>query len=131
MIKEGNDPERICKFLGKCATMNPKQPEITECEVCTAVVDLIKIEIEFSNGTIEVIIKAVEALCAILGDVPVYEEVSVLNTIFYSIFGYFIPLVEDSLHSLFALLNVRTWNLSPFFSSHFPNILISVILSFI
>lgn len=74
MIEEGKDPQTICKFLRKCTARKVERPDITECQVCTAVVDLIKFELSVSNATIDVIIKAVEALCAILGDVPVYEE---------------------------------------------------------
>lgn len=75
MIKEGKDPQTICKFLGKCRTMKPEQLDAsTECEVCTAVVDLIKFDLMISNITVQVIIKAVQVLCALIGDVPVYEE---------------------------------------------------------
>ena len=75
MIRDGHDPQSICKTLLKCTTEQLGSPSITKCEVCTAVVDLIKFELTISNATVQVIIKAVEALCAILGDVPVYQEV--------------------------------------------------------
>ncbi len=78
MILDGKDPQSICKALSKCSTEQLGVPRITECQVCTAVVDLIKFELTISNATVQVIIKAVEALCAILGDVPVYEEVRTL-----------------------------------------------------
>ena len=75
MIRNGNDPQSICKAMSKCSTDQLGLPRITECQVCTAVVDLIKFELTISNATVQFIIKAVEELCAILGDVPVYEEV--------------------------------------------------------
>ncbi|XP_028392521.1 prosaposin-like [Dendronephthya gigantea] len=74
MIKNGDDPKNICKSLLKCSIENLNLPRITECEVCTAVVDLIKFELTVSNATLQLIIIAVEDLCAILGDVPVYQE---------------------------------------------------------
>ena len=56
--------------------MKPEQLDAsTECEVCTVVVDLIKFDLMISNITVQVIIKAVQVLCALIGDVPVYEEV--------------------------------------------------------
>lgn len=75
MIRNGKHPQSICKSMSKCSSEQLVLPRITECEVCTAVVDLIKFELTISNATVQVIIKAVEALCAILGDVPVYQEV--------------------------------------------------------
>ena len=75
MIRNGRYPQSICKIVSKCSSEQLALPRITACEVCTAVVDLIKAELKISNVTVQVIIQAVEALCAILGVEPVYEEV--------------------------------------------------------
>lgn len=82
MIRNGMDSQSICQLLSKCSMEQPELPRITGCNVCMAVVDLIKLEITLSNTTIQIIMKAVEELCAILGDVPVYEECKlILNQI--------------------------------------------------
>ena len=78
MIRGGQDPQSICKTLLKCTTQQLGSPRITACQVCTLVVDLIKVDLEISNVTIQLIIKAVEALCALIGDVPVYQECKVI-----------------------------------------------------
>ena len=78
MIRDGQDPQSICKTLLKCTTQQPGSPRITACQVCTAVVNLIKAELAVSNTTVQIIIKAVEALCALIGDVPVYKECKVI-----------------------------------------------------
>lgn len=75
MIKNGNDPQSVCKSLTKCSTENLNLPLITGCDVCKAVVGVIKFELTIGNVTLQLIIKAVEELCAVLGDVPVYKEV--------------------------------------------------------
>ena len=75
MIRNGQDPQSICKTILKCTTQQLGSPRITECDVCTLVVDLIKVDLMISNATVQFIIKAVEDMCALIGDVPVYEEV--------------------------------------------------------
>ena len=75
MIKNGKTPQDICMSIMKCSSKQLALPRITMCQVCTAVVDLIKFELTISNATLQLIIKAVEEMCALFGDVPVYEEV--------------------------------------------------------
>ena len=75
MVRIGKHPQSICKSMSKCSSEQLGVPRIDECEVCTMIVDLIKVDIMLGNATVQLIIKAVEALCALIGDVPVYEEV--------------------------------------------------------
>lgn len=53
---------------------------MTGFDVCTAVVDLIKFEIKLGNVTVQLVVKAVEVMCALIGDVPVYQEVSLSHS---------------------------------------------------
>ena len=72
MIRIGKHPQIICKSMSKCSSEQLGVPRINECQVCTRVVDLIKVLV---NAIVQLIIKAVEALCALIGDEPEFEEV--------------------------------------------------------